>query len=103
MNTETGIAIDGTGNVHVTGVTGSSDFPTTAGAFDVTFGGGFYDGFVTKLEASGAALVYSTYLGGSEREEVAGIAVDGAGNAYVTGDNHFDRLPNHAGCLRHDA
>ena len=80
-----GIAIDGTGNVHVTGVTGSSDFPTTAGAVDVTFGGGYYDGFVTKLEASGAALVYSTYLGGSEREQPAGIAVDSAGNAYVTG------------------
>ena len=45
----------------------STDFPTTPGAFQTTFGGGDYDAFVTKLNAAGTALVYSTYLGGSGR------------------------------------
>ena len=57
--------MDGAGNAYVTGHTASADFPTTAGAFDTTFDGAG-DAFVTKLDASGAALGYSTYLGGSE-------------------------------------
>ena len=60
----TRIALDGAGNAYLTGYTDSADFPTTPGAFDTTFNGG-YDAFVTKLDASGAALGYSTYLGGS--------------------------------------
>ena len=60
----TAIAVDGAGNAYVTGDTASADFPTTPGAFDTTFNGGC-DAFVTKLDASGAALVYSSYLGGS--------------------------------------
>ena len=59
-----GVAVDGAGSAYVTGITSSADFPTTAGAFDTTYNGG-NDAFVTKLDASGAALVYSTYLGGS--------------------------------------
>ena len=59
-----GIAVDGAGSAYLTGGTGSADFPTTAGAFDTTYNGGG-DAFVTKLDASGAALLYSTYLGGS--------------------------------------
>ena len=59
-----GIALDGAGSAYLTGHTSSADFPTTAGAFDTTYNGG-YDAFVTKLDASGAALGYSTYLGGS--------------------------------------
>ena len=51
----------------MTGLTGSADFPTTAGAFDTTYNGGVVDAFVTKLDASGAALGYSTYLGGERR------------------------------------
>ena len=55
---------------------------------------------MTKLDASGAALVYSTYLGGSGDDGGCGLAVDGAGNAYVTGDTVFDGLPDDAGRLR---
>jgi beta-propeller repeat-containing protein len=81
-----GIAVDLAGNAYVTGLTSSSDFPTTAGAVDTTFNGGFFDVFVTKLDPGGSMLLYSTYLGGSGSDEGLGIAVDPAGNAYVTGD-----------------
>ncbi len=57
---------------------------------------------MTKLDASGAALVYSTYLGGSGDDEGFGIALDGAGNAYVTGLHGLDGLPDDRGRLRHD-
>jgi hypothetical protein len=79
-----GIAVDGSGNAYVTGKTSSSDYDVTPGAFQTTSGGS-RDVFVTKLNATGTALVYSTYIGGSYRDEGYGIAVDGSGNAYVTG------------------
>ena len=59
-----GIAVDTAGNAYVTGYTDSTNFPTTPGAFQTTYGGGD-DAFVTKLNPAGTALVYSTYLGGS--------------------------------------
>ena len=79
-----GIAVDGSGNAYVTGFTYSTDYDVTAGAFQTTFGGSA-DVFVTKLNATGTALVYSTYIGGSDDDRGYGIAVDGSGNAYVTG------------------
>jgi hypothetical protein len=79
------IAVDGSGNAYVTGLTDSPDYDVTPGAFQTTFGGGWADVFVTKLNAAGTALVYSTYIGGSGGEVGRGIAVDGSGNAYVTG------------------
>ena len=79
-----GIAVDLAGNAYVTGFTGSTDFPTTAGAFQTTNDG--QRAFVAKLNLTGSALVYSTYLGGSDGGEVGGgITVDTFGNAYVTG------------------
>ena len=56
------------GNAYVTGVTTSTNYDITAGAFQTTFGGGTYDAFVTKLNSTGNGLVYSTYLGGSDFE-----------------------------------
>jgi hypothetical protein len=79
-----GIAVDLAGNAYVTGTTTSTDFPTTAGAFQAVFGGNL-DAFVVKLNPTGSALVYSTYIGGSSTEFGRSIAVDLAGNAYVTG------------------
>jgi hypothetical protein len=81
------IAVDGPRRAHVTGETPSTDFPTepSPGAYDETLGGSF-DAFVTRLNAAGTALVYSTYLGGSDIESGSGIAVDPPGRAYVTGN-----------------
>jgi len=78
-----GIAVDSSGNAYVTGYTQSSDFPT-AGLIQTTNAGG-RDAFITKLNPSGSALTYSTYLGGGNDDEGYGIAVDSLGNAYVTG------------------
>ena len=84
------------GQAYVTGLTFSFDFPTTPGAFDRTFGGGG-NAFVTKLNASGSRLVYSTFLGGTNGDGGNGIAVDGMGRAYVTGStfspNDFPTTP----------
>jgi hypothetical protein len=79
------IAVDESGNAYVTGYTYSTDFDVTPGAFQTTFGGGKYDAFVTKLNATGRGLAYSTYIGGNDRDEGRGIAIDSCGNAYVTG------------------
>jgi hypothetical protein len=84
-----GIAVDSAGNAYVGGITASFDFPTTPGALQTTYGGpGFWDwdAFVTKLNPAGAALVYSTYLGGSAGAVGWALAVDAQGNAYITGD-----------------
>jgi hypothetical protein len=63
------LALDSSGNAYVAGRTGSTDFPTTAGAFQTTYKGN-YDAFVTKLSADGSSLLYSTYLGGGDYDEV---------------------------------
>jgi len=90
-----GIAVDGSGNAYVTGRTGSTNFPT-ASAYQAAFGG-TYDAFVTKLNASGNALVYSTYLGGTGTTGGSGIAVDAAGSAYVTGYTGSTNFPTASG------
>jgi hypothetical protein len=87
-----GIAVDASGNAYVTGWTSSTNFPT-ANALQVTYGGGSYDAFVSKFNASGSALVYSTYLGGSSDDGAQGIAVDSSGNAYVTGSTESTNFP----------
>src|SRR5438876_470157 len=94
-----GIAVDAAGNAYVTGDTFSSNFPTTAGAFQTTLDG-FLAAFVTKLNPTGSALVYSTYLGGSAFDEGLGIAVDAAGNAYVTGDTTSTDFPTTTGAFQ---
>ena len=85
------IAVDSAGNAYVTGNTNSSNFPT-ANSFQPT-NSGAYDAFVTKLNAAGSALVYSTYLGGSGFDRGDGITVDSAGNAYVAGDTLSTDFP----------
>ena len=91
------IALDGEGAAYVTGMTGSSEFPTTAGAFDNSVEGPDVpwraDVFVTKLNTSGSALEYSTYLGGTDSEGGFGIAVDAADSAHVTGSTRSDDFP----------
>ena len=81
----TGISVDGSGNAYVTGTTGSADFPTTAGAFQRTASAGRAHAFAAKLDATGAALIYSTYLAGSGDEGILSSALDSSGNLYVGG------------------
>ena len=90
----TGIAILN-GNAYVTGWTDSSNFPTTTGALQSSFGGGTApgDGFVTELNGTGKALLYSTYLGGHGSDEPQAIAVDSAGDAYVVGQTESNNFP----------
>jgi hypothetical protein len=94
----TGIAVDGSGAAHVSGSTGSSDFPTTPGALDTSHNGAF-DAFVAKLDAAGSALVYSTFLGGAAGEGATAIALDGAGAALVTGSTGSSDFPTTPGAL----
>jgi len=85
------IAVDSSGSAYLTGTTSSSDFPTTANAYQMTFGG-VYDAFVTKINPDGT-LAYSTYLGGNGTEDGYGIAVDSSGSAYITGDTSSSTFP----------
>jgi hypothetical protein len=94
------IAIDSLGNVYLTGWVYSPDFPVL-GAIDANWNDGIItnrdDGFVTKLDPTGSALIYSTYLGGSKDERASGIVADSSGNAYITGStrsNDFPTTPN---------
>jgi hypothetical protein len=86
-----GIAVGQQGQVYVTGDTGSPDFPIK-NAPQPNLGGGS-DAFVAHLSADGSALLYSTYLGGSEGEQALGIAVDQKGQTYVTGSTISSDFP----------
>jgi hypothetical protein len=94
-----GIAVDGSGNAFVTGQTFSPDFPTTPGSFDPTFNFGGDDGFVTKLNAAGSALIYSTFLGGSSRDNGVEIDVDSTGSAYTGGNTGSVDFPTTPGAF----
>src|SRR5713226_4438228 len=77
------IAVDSNNNVYITGTTSSTNFPTLGPAF--ANNAGLSDIFVTKINAAGSAIIYSTYIGGSGLDGGDGIAVDNSGNAYVVG------------------
>jgi endonuclease/exonuclease/phosphatase family metal-dependent hydrolase len=86
--------VDREGAIYVTGSTVSKDFPTLK-PFQESYGGGWEDVFIAKVNASGSALIYSTYLGGSNHESGNDIAVDSKGVAYVTGYTYSDDFPTH--------
>jgi len=86
-----GIAVDSQGNAYVTGQAESSDFPTV-NALQPSSGGGF-DAFITKINATGSGIIYSTYLGGSNTDGGIGIAVDSVQNVYVSGFTDSSNFP----------
>jgi Beta-propeller repeat len=94
-----GIAVDSSGAAYVTGVTGSSNFPTTAAAYQPAHRGAS-DVFVTKLNSSGTGLAYSTYLGGAGQDIGKAIAIDPDGAAYLTGDTTSPDFPTTAGAYQ---
>jgi hypothetical protein len=87
-----GIAVDPSEHAYVTGTTKSTNFPL-AHPLQPTFGGGFADAFVAKLNRTGSALAYSTYLGGTGGDTGNGIAVDPSGNAFMTGGTGSPDFP----------
>ena len=92
------IAVDQDGNVYITGYTNSDDFPETGDGVPGTLGG--QNVFVSKLNAAGTALVYSTYVGADGSSQANGIAVDSAGDAYITGFTNSDIFPTTAGAFQ---
>jgi hypothetical protein len=100
VTTVDSIAVDTSGNAYITGFTGSLNFPTTPGAFQTTFGGHEADAFISKLNADGSSLLYSTYMGGNDGDYGNGIAVDATGNAYVTGVTYSSNFPTTPGAFQ---
>jgi Beta-propeller repeat/HYDIN/CFA65/VesB-like, Ig-like domain len=88
-----GIYVDASGDAFVTGTTSSANFPTSATAFQIIYGGGSSDAFVTQVNSTGDKLVYSSYLGGGGAESGNAIVADTLGNAYVTGSTQSNNFP----------
>src|SRR4030095_16952476 len=99
------LAVDGNGNVVITGMTSSTDFPTTAGALRRTCNigpGGCLDAFVTAFAATGSSLLFSTYLGGNGDDEGRSAAFDTSGNVYVAGRTDSTNFPTTSGAYSTD-
>jgi len=97
-STAAALALDGTGNVYVTGTTNSTDFPATSGAAQSSFGGVGHNAYAVKLNGSLSSASYSTYLGGASDASAYALAVDSAGEAVVAGQANAG-LPTTAGVL----
>ena len=95
-----GIAVNSAGEAYIAGTTSSTNFATTEGALQRSYAGPNADVFVSKLNAAGSALVYSTYLGGSNSDFATGVAIDGAGDAYVTGGTFSANFPTTPGAAQ---
>jgi Thrombospondin type 3 repeat/Beta-propeller repeat len=92
------IAVDAAGAAYVTGMTASGDFPTTAGAHDSAYDGQ-EDGFALKLDPSGSALTYSTFLGGSGQDQGRAVALDSHGHPHITGETRSTDFPSTPGAF----
>ena len=98
-----GIAVDAAGNAFITGFTASEDFPVTPGAFQSKRPNKSDSAFISKLNASGSGLIYSTYLGGSVSDGGLAIRIDAQGNAYVLGSTYSTDFPVTPGALQASA
>jgi hypothetical protein len=87
-----GIGLDGKGDIYLAGFTSSQNFPTQ-NPYQPTNHGGLCDAFLAKLSPSGSSLLYSTYLGGSDYDQIFNVVVDAAGNAYIAGETGSANFP----------
>ncbi|MFN0151670.1 MAG: SBBP repeat-containing protein [bacterium] len=87
------VMVDGAGNTLVAGYTTSTNFPTTVGAYDRTYGGGEFDAVLLKLSPDGSALTYSTLFGSTGFDVAYGVAVSSAGNPVIVGFTSSSNLP----------
>ena len=99
LDLATAMAVDASGRTTVAGVTRSSGFPTTPGAFDTTFNGGPFDTFVARLSPTGNSLIYSTLLGASRTDYAYALALDPSGAVFVAGTTDSRGFPTTAGAL----
>src|SRR5581483_3518688 len=101
INQANAIVLDASNNAYVTGYTYALDFPVTTAAYQTTCTCSLRpDVFVTELNSAGSALVYSTYLGGSDADFAYAIALDASNNAYITGYTHSTDFPTTAGAFQ---
>jgi Beta-propeller repeat len=102
VDTARAVALDAQGDAWIAGTTTSVDFPATAGAPQASNGdaGVFSDAFVAELNAAGDSVLYATYLGGSQGDEGAGIALDSSGNVYATGYTTSPDFPTTPGAFQ---
>ncbi len=94
-----GLSVDSAGNIYLSGLTSSTNFPTTSGAYQTIFGNGTYDSYVTKFN-SNKTLIYSTYLGGSALNYGEYDAIDDNGNVYITGYTSSNDFPTTTGAYQ---
>jgi hypothetical protein len=99
MDQGNSIAVDALGNAYITGYTLSSNYPTTPGAYQNTFGG-IADAFITELNPTGNKLVYSTYIGQYDENQGNSIAIDALGNAFITGYTRSSNYPTTSGAYQ---
>ena len=93
------VALDQLRRAYVTGATQSTGFPSTPGALDRTFNGGFGDAFIAKIDPTGSTLLYATLLGGSEGDEGRGIAIDEEGQVFLAGQTGSSDFPTTSGAF----
>lgn len=96
----TAIAVDATGNAYVTGYTFSANYPITTGAYQTTHNGPNEDAFVTKLNANGDDLIFSTFIGGASADKSNSIVIDASGDVYITGNTGSTDFPTTPGSYR---
>ena len=93
------VSVDTSGQAVVVGITDSTDYPTTSGAYQAVKYG-FSDIFISKFDQDGSGLVFSTFLGGSSSEDYARVVLDSVGNIYVTAYTLSSDFPTTAGAYR---
>ena len=92
------LAVDGSGNVVIVGVTSSSDFPVTSG--DLRNYSAYDDAFFAKISSDGSTLLYGGYLGGSGTDSISSVALDASGGLYVSGETQSNNFPVSGGCFQ---